>query len=214
MKQMKPNNGNFTRRRALQAGFSALTLGTLGIYGCSDTSGNGSAQISADLRALLEPLLIGDIAAMAVRGEPDDVSDLVFNGPDGNTIAMSDTGGKFRLVNLWATWCAPCRKEMPALDELQKTRGDDRFEVIAISVDGGSLEKPRAFFDEIGLKSLKFYHDPTISVFNALKKKSLAFGLPATLLLDKDNRVIANMNGPAEWAGRDAYALIDAVKAL
>lgn len=148
---------------------------------------------------------------MAVRDTADDLSGLVFNGPDGQTITMAETGGKYRLVNLWATWCAPCRAEMPALDELQRSKGSDKFEVVAISVDGGSENKPRAFYDEIGLKSLAFYHDPTIDVFNELKKKSLALGLPVTLLLDENNRVVANMNGPAEWASDDAFRLIDAV---
>lgn len=151
------------------------------------------------------------MAAMAVRDTADDVSDLQFNDSDGNAISMSDTAGKYRLLNLWATWCAPCRAEMPALDELQRTKGGDKFEVIAISVDGGSEAKPRAFYDEIGLTSLTFYHDPTIGVFNDLKKKSLALGLPVTLLLDENNRVVANMNGPAEWASDDAFRLIDAV---
>ncbi len=163
---------------------------------------------------MLEPLLVGDLAAMAVRDAADDVSELVFNGPDGVAITMANSEGKFRLVNLWATWCGPCREEMPYLDTLQEKYGDDKFEVIAISVDGGGEEKPRGFYDDIGIKSLAFYHDPTIGVFNSLKKRSLAIGLPVTLLLDKQNRVVANMNGPANWAGPDAFALIEAVKTL
>ena len=211
MKLADPDNRKKNRRRSLLLSISAIAISTLGIYGCSDTSGNAPAGISAELKAKLEPLLVGDLAAMVVRDTADDVSGLTFNGPDGKTIMMSDTGGKYRLVNLWATWCAPCRAEMPALDELQRAKGSEKFEVIAISVDGGGESKPRAFYDEIGLKSLTFYHDPTIGVFNELKKKSLALGLPVTLLLDENNRVVANMNGPAEWASADAFRLIDAV---
>lgn len=206
-----PNNRNTTKRRSLLLGISAMAISSLGIYGCSDTSGNASAGISAELKAKLEPLLVGDLAAMAVRETADDLSELAFNGPDGTAMKMSDIGGKYRLLNLWATWCAPCRAEMPALDELQRTKGSDKFEVVAISVDGGTESKPRAFYDELGLNSLTFYHDPTINVFNDLKKKSLALGLPVTLLLDENNRVVANMNGPAEWASDDAFRLIDTI---
>lgn len=211
IKLTNPISKKVTRRRSLLFGISAIAISTLGIYGCSDTSGNATSGISAALKAKLEPLLQGDLAAMAVRDAADDVSLLAFNGPDGKAMTMADTGGKYRLVNLWATWCAPCRAEMPALDELQRAKGSDKFEVIAISVDGGGEAKPRAFYDEIGLKSLAFYHDPSIGVFNELKKKSLALGLPVTLLLDENNRVVANMNGPAEWASDDAFRLIDAV---
>lgn len=206
-----PVSKKINRRRALTLGMCFLAIGTLGIYGCKDASGNASSGISEELKQRIEPLLVGDLAAMAVRESAEDLSELQFNGPDGNTITMADTGGKFRLVNLWATWCAPCRAEMPALDELQRQRGGDKFDVIAISVDGGGQEKPRAFFDEIGLKDLTFYHDPTIGVFNDLKRKSLALGLPVTLLLDENNRVVANMNGPADWASEDALRLVDAV---
>ncbi len=209
MKLVNPNNNKISRRRALSVGVSLLAISTLGIYGCHDASGNAPSGISAELKSLIEPLLVGDLAAMAVREEADDLSELTFNGPDGNAITMAQTGKKFRLVNLWATWCAPCRAEMPALDELQRTRGGDKFEVIAISVDGGNESKPRAFYDEIGLKDLTFYHDPTIGVFNDLKRKSLALGLPVTLLLDQNNQVVANMNGPAEWASEDAFRLVD-----
>ncbi len=211
MKLADPGKNKINRRRALSLGVCFLAISTLGIYGCSDASGNASDGISEELKQRIEPLLVGDLAAMALRESAEDLSELAFNGPDGNTITMADTAGKFRLVNLWATWCAPCRAEMPALDELQRQRGSDKFEVIAISVDGGNENKPRAFFDEIGLKDLAFYHDPTIGVFNDLKRKSLALGLPVTLLLDKNNRVVANMNGPAEWASEDALKLIDAV---
>ncbi|WP_026480845.1 TlpA disulfide reductase family protein [Ahrensia sp. 13_GOM-1096m] len=214
MKRTNPDSKLITRRGALSLGVSALTIGTLGIYGCSDTSGNASSGLSDALKAKIAPLLVGDIAAMAIRDNADDLSELTFNGPDGKPMKMSDANGKYRLVNLWATWCAPCRHEMPALDALQKAKGGDKFEVIAISVDGGGEEKPRAFFDEIGLTNLGFYHDPSINVFNALKKKSLALGLPVTLLLDENSRVVANMNGPAEWASPDAFKLIDAVSAL
>ncbi|MEO1749928.1 MAG: TlpA disulfide reductase family protein, partial [Pseudomonadota bacterium] len=144
------------------------------------------------------------------RNPSEDLSALTFNDGNGASIKMADTGAKVRLVNLWATWCAPCREEMPYLETLQAERGGDEFGVVAISVDGGGPEKPRNFYEEIGLTTLPFYHDPSIGVFTELKKQSLAFGLPVTLLIDQQNRVIANMNGPAQWASPDAFAMIDA----
>lgn len=208
-----------TRRSALRLSASMTVLaaaGTLGIYGCSDGSGNGSdTQASGSdaleaIKAAVGPTLTGDIAAMALRNPSENLGQLAFNNASGEAIFMADTGSKIRLVNLWATWCAPCREEMPWLDELQAQRGGDNFEVIAISVDGGSAEKPTAFFNEIGLQNLAFYHDPTIGVFNELKRQGLAFGLPVTILMDRENNVIANMNGPAHWSSPDAFAMVDA----
>lgn len=199
---------------AVAIGLTAVA-GAAGIYATGMLHGNG-AETGACEAAIargqeLKPLLTGEIAAMAARTEANDLSTLAFNDGDGQPTTLAASGGKPRLVNLWATWCAPCRAEMPALDRLQANKGGTDFEVIAISVDGGSDDKPRAFFDEIGIANLGFYHDPTIGAFNTMKKESLAFGLPVTVLVDEENCVVANMNGPAEWDSDDAYRLIDAV---
>lgn len=216
MTHKRPMAENLTRRSALMrtGGLTAAVgLAAFGVYGCSDTSGNGQAGTDAILdaiKAAVEPTIQGDVAAMAIRNPSEGLGALTFNNGDGNPITMADTGQKVRLVNLWATWCAPCREEMPYLEQLQAERGGDAFEVVAISVDGGGPEKPRNFYQEIGLTTLPFYHDPTIGVFTELKRMSLAFGLPVTLLIDPQNRVIANMNGPAQWASPDAFAMVDA----
>ncbi|WP_306120299.1 MULTISPECIES: TlpA disulfide reductase family protein [unclassified Roseitalea] len=198
----------------------AAALGSAGIYGTVGSSGNGvdaAATTSAGrcvangpVAAAIEPHLTGDIAAMALRSDPENLSQLSFNDGDGETITLADTGARLRLINLWATWCAPCREEMPWLDTLQAERGGDDFAVVAISVDGGSDAKPRAFLDEIGVSRLAFYHDPTIEVFNAMRRQGLALGLPVTLLVDDNGCVIANMNGPAHWSSPDAFEMIDA----
>ncbi len=203
------------RRRFLRlAGNGAFALAALPLlYGCSDEAGNtagGLSPASIAVRDAVRPHLQGDIAALAIREEAEDIGTLAFNNADGTAITLAASAGTVRLVNIWATWCAPCREEMPWLDQLQAERGSDQFAVMAISVDGGTADKPRAFYDEIGIKHLAFLHDPTLGVFNTLKKQSLAFGLPVTLLVGPDNRVIANMNGPANWAGADAYAMVDA----
>jgi thiol-disulfide isomerase/thioredoxin len=196
-------------------------LGLAGVYvsggfernGMSAATGDGG-QCTVDdaLLARLETLTTGDIAAMAVRSDPVAVGDLSFRDADGDQLTLAQTGDGYRLVNLWATWCAPCREEMPWLDQLQAEKGNDAFKVVAISVDGGSDEKPKAFYDEIGIETLTYYQDPTIDVFNRLKREGLAFGLPVTLLVDPDDCVVANMNGPAHWSGPDALALADALR--
>lgn len=220
--EKQPGKGLSVGKIATIAIVLAAIAGAAGVYATGTLSGNGAllaggegGQCGPAIAAgeELKPLLTGEIAAMAARGEENDLSELAFNDGDGKAMTLADTGGKPRLVNLWATWCAPCREEMPALDRLQAAKGGEDFEVVAISVDGGSDDKPRAFFEEIGAKSLAFYHDPTISAFNTLKKDGLAFGLPVTVLVDANNCVVANMNGPAEWASEDAFRLIDAVKA-
>ncbi|MEL6436938.1 MAG: TlpA disulfide reductase family protein, partial [Pseudomonadota bacterium] len=216
MKNKGPMAENWTRRAliARTGGVTAaLGLTALGVYGCSGGSGNGAGQSDAALDAIkkaVEPTIQGDVAAMAIRNPSEDIGALSFNNGDGTAITMAETGAKVRLVNLWATWCAPCREEMPYLEQMQADRGGDAFEVVAISVDGGGPEKPRNFYTEIGLETLPFYHDPTIGVFTELKETGLAFGLPVTLLIDPKNRVIANMNGPAQWASPDAFAMVDA----
>ena len=93
----------------------------------------------------------GQVAALLPADPPQSLKTLAFNGPDGKARTLADRTGRTVLVNLWATWCAPCRAEMPALDALQKEKGSDKFEVMAINVDTGDDTKPKAFLDEIGV---------------------------------------------------------------
>ena len=100
--------------------------------------------------------------------------DLTFKAPDGSATSLAAFAGKTVLVNLWATWCVPCRAEMPALDRLEAALGGDAFSVVAINVDVRNPERARAFLDEIGVKQLAFYADPSFAIFNELKKRGLA----------------------------------------
>ncbi|MBX3597451.1 MAG: TlpA family protein disulfide reductase [Rhizobiaceae bacterium] len=152
----------------------------------------------------------GDVAAMLPADPSRSLSSLAFNGPDGKPMTMAEHSGKTVLLNLWATWCAPCRAEMPALDALQRDRGSDRFEVVAVNVDTGDDTKPRKFLADTGVHSLSYYRDNTLGIFETLKKQGLALGLPVTLLIDGDGCLLGSMNGPAEWSGADAHRLIDA----
>lgn len=151
----------------------------------------------------------GEVAAMLAADPPRSLTELAFNGPDGSPMTVADFSGKTILINLWATWCVPCREEMPALDALETEKGSDAFEVVAVNVDRGDDEKPKAFLEEIGIQSLDYYRDASMKVFNDLKSQGLALGLPVTLLVDDEGCLLANMNGPAEWASDDAKRLVD-----
>lgn len=150
----------------------------------------------------------GEVAAMLAANPPQSLAGLSLNDPSGAKTTFGAMSGKVLLINLWATWCAPCRAEMPALDALQKEMGSDGFEVVAVNVDTGDDTKPKKFLAETGVSSLGYYRENTLALFNELKKRGLALGLPVTLLVDRDGCLIANMNGPAEWASEDAKALV------
>lgn len=135
---------------------------------------------------------------------------LALKDLEGRQHQLADYRGKVVLINFWATWCAPCREEMPALDALQKELGGEKFEVIAVNVDTGDDVKPKKFLAETGIEGLGYYRDNTLALFNDLKKRGLALGLPVTLLIDDEGCLLGHMNGPADWAGADAKRLIEA----
>lgn len=198
---------------AAGAAFLYVTERPDGNQGSGDSVAAANAcAASAERATLAGTAAQGHVAAMLAADEPTPLGSLAFKGPDGAAMTLADFSGKTVLVNLWATWCAPCRAEMPALDRLQASQGGDDFEVVAVNIDTGDARKPRAFLDEIGVASLGFYRDETIGVFNDLKRRGLAFGLPVTLLVGKDSCMVASMNGPAEWDSADAVALIEAVR--
>jgi thiol-disulfide isomerase/thioredoxin len=176
-------------------------------------SGTDTCPAKAETARAVAASATGDVAAMLPADPPQSLQFLAFNGPDGKPTTLAAMTGKTLLVNLWATWCAPCRAEMPALDALQEKKGGPGFEVVAINVDTGDDAKPRKFLAETGVKHLAYYRDATMGVFNALKERSLALGLPVTLLIDAEGCQIAGMNGPAAWSGPDAAKLIDAALA-
>jgi thiol-disulfide isomerase/thioredoxin len=202
------------------AAFFGVIVGAAAVYVKETGSGNGGVQtadancpLTAEKVASLTPLMRGQVAAMTPAANPRPIAGLDFAGPDGKPLTLAAFAGKTVLVNLWATWCVPCREEMPALNALQKALGGDRFEVVAINIDTGGDDKPKAFLDETSVHELGYYRDASMGVFNTLKKEGLAFGLPATLLIDEKGCLIASMNGPAAWDSEDAKTLIEAAVA-
>jgi len=169
----------------------------------------GSVKEEATKRGGSGPLAglkTGAMAAFVARKTPLDVPDAAFEGPDGAAMSLADLKGKVVLLNIWATWCVPCREEMPQLNALQAELGGDNFEVVAINIDKGGPEKAKAFLDETGATDLAFYADPTAKLFSKLK----AVGMPTTLLLNAQGQEMGRLVGPADWASPEAKALIEA----
>ena len=126
---------------------------------------------------------------------PKPMPQLAFDDAKGASHTLAEFRGKLVLLNIWATWCAPCREEMPALDRLQATLGGERFQIVPISVDVQGVAIARKFYDNVGIKALPLYVDPTAKAAFTLE----AAGLPATLLLDRDGREIGRHLGAVKW---------------
>ncbi|MEJ8570200.1 thiol:disulfide interchange protein TlpA [Microbaculum marinum] len=193
-----------------------IILAAAAVYGIVWRGRNAEAAEAAcnsavELAKAVDPLATGEVAALIVHDTPAPVADLTFVDASGAERRLSEWRGKAVLFNLWATWCAPCRHEMPALDNLQAELGGDDFEVVAVNIDTGGDEKPKAFLRDVEVDTLRYYADHTTGVFRELKKSGKAFGLPTTLLIDREGCEIGHMAGPAQWDSEDAKALIGAL---
>ncbi len=195
-------------------GFAGVVIGLAAVYGISallgNRAGDPACRSAVETASRIAPLARGEVAAVAVATQPLRVPDLTFRDASGAERRLSDWRGRTVLVNLWATWCVPCRKEMPALDELQAKLGGPQFEVVTINIDTRDSEKPRNWFKDVGLKSLSYYADANAKVFQDLKLVGRAFGMPTTLLVDPAGCEIGTLAGPAEWSSEDAVKLVSA----
>src|SRR5271170_4496364 len=167
---------------------------------------------SVALAARLAPLAKGELAALSVANDPRRPEQFAFQREDGGKLTLADFRGRAVLLNLWATWCVPCRAEMPALDRLQAAKGDEGFEVVAVNVDTARLDRRGAFLDSIGVKALARYADPSGDVFEALRRDGKALGLPVTLIIDKDGCEVGAVEGAVKWDSAEAEALVGALK--
>jgi thiol-disulfide isomerase/thioredoxin len=165
---------------------------------------------TAELAATLEPFATGEVAAFQPSATPVNLSALDFIGPDGQPGTLADLSGRTVLLNLWATWCVPCREEMPALDRLEAAAGDENFVVLALNVDRPEVDTQR-FLDQIEV-TLPNYADPDLSSSRQLPAKGFVTGLPTTLLIGEDGCELGVMRAPAVWDSPDAMALVEAAK--
>jgi thiol-disulfide isomerase/thioredoxin len=210
----RPEMHSFTQRRlaVIVAGaIAGVAVGIAAVYGIGALQRNpadAACRPAAELARRLVPLARGEVAAVNVASDPGRLPDLVFNDASGKTRALSEWRGRTVLLNLWATWCVPCRKEMPALDALQGKLGSDKFEVVTVNIDTRNLDKPKAWLQDVGIRQLGYYDDPSAKVFQDLKAIGKAFGMPTTLLIDPQGCELGALAGPAEWASDDAIKLI------
>jgi thiol-disulfide isomerase/thioredoxin len=191
-------------------GAVAVLAGVYGIGRLRSNPATAACEPAVAAAGRLAPLARGEVAALAVAHTPFLVPDLVFKDAEGHDRKLTDWRGRTVLLNLWATWCVPCRKEMPALDALQSSLGGPKFEVVAINIDTRDPAKPLAFLKEIGVTHLGYYSDQSAKVFQDLKLAGKAFGMPTTLIVDRSGCEIGEMAGPAEWASADGLKLVSA----
>ena len=165
------------------------------------------------LRSLLLLFCIAAGTAAAAEGwlqnyrktnPPAPAPDAAFTGHDGGEITLARFGGKLVVLNFWATWCAPCRREMPSLDRLQAELGGEKLEVVALSIDRGGAERVDPFFEQHGIARLKRYLDPDNTIGSAMNIRIL----PTTVLIDAQTREIGRLEGPAEWDAPEILALL------
>jgi thiol-disulfide isomerase/thioredoxin len=199
---------------AIGAVLIGTAIGFAGVYGIGglkrNATGDTACRPAVDLARKLAPLAHGEVAALTMATTPLRLPDLTFEGADGKPRKLSDWRGRTVLLNLWATWCVPCRKEMPALESLQAKLGGPDFEVVAVNIDTRDPEKPKNFLKEANLSRLAYFSDQKAKIFQDLKGIGRALGMPTSVLVDGRGCEIATIAGPAEWDSEDAIKLITA----
>ena len=192
---------------------AAALIGIGGYYGLAmkrGPAGDTACMAAVETAKKIGPLAHGEVAAVTMASAPLRLPDLAFEDAQGKPKKLSDWRGKTILLNLWATWCVPCRKEMPALDELQAKLGGKDFEVVAVNIDTRDPEKPKTFLKEANLTQIGYFTDQKAKVFQDLKSIGRALGMPTSVLVDAQGCEIGTIAGPAEWASEDALKLIRA----
>jgi thiol-disulfide isomerase/thioredoxin len=201
------------RRKPAMLALCAAVAVVAGIYGIGRLRGNPASAAcrgAVETARRIAPLAHGEVAALAVAQTPFRVPPLAFKDADGHDRTLADWQGRTVLLNLWATWCVPCRREMPALDALQAKLGGPKFQVVAVNIDTRDPQKPLTFLKQVGVTHLAYFSDESAEIFEDLKTAGKAFGMPTTLIVDPKGCEIGDMAGPAEWASDDGVKLVSA----
>ncbi|WP_169567001.1 TlpA family protein disulfide reductase [Sneathiella limimaris] len=164
---------------------------------------------STAFSANLKDLAVGEMKNIVISSDPEPIAEFSFVDAEGKTHQISDFQGKTILLNFWATWCGPCKEEMPSIDRLQGEMGSDEFEVLTVSHDLQGIERVVKFFKALKIENLTPYNDKTIKS----GRVTGVFGLPATLILNAEGEEVARMVGPAEWDSEEAKEFLKAVMA-
>ena len=214
MTERPPSRFANKRLALIVAGLAGVAVGLAGVYGIAtltrNAGGDAACRPSMELARKVAPFARGEVAAVNIAKSPLKIPDLAFQDASGKPLSLANWRGRTVLLNLWATWCVPCRTEMPALNALQARLGSPSFEVVAVNIDTRDPDKPKAFLKELGIEKLAYYADPEAKTFQDLKAIGRAFGMPTTLLVDPKGCEIGTIAGPAEWASDDAVKLIQA----
>lgn len=170
--------------------------------GLALVANTGLAEIAdiADLRT-------GDMRKLTIHAAPIAGSDLPFTGEDGSEMTLADYAGQYVVLNFWATWCAPCRKEMPQLAAMQSELGGDTLQVVTIATGRNPRPAMERFFAEIDVENLPLHSDPRQSLARSLG----VLGLPVTIILDPQGQEIARLQGDADWSSDSAFAIMRAL---
>lgn len=186
-------------------GLAAIAIATLSFVALKPVANAETRDFSA-----VTEMREGDMRKLIFHSEPRKISKNAFVSEDGGDSTLSEYQGKVILLNFWATWCAPCRHEMPMLSELQTELGGDDFEVVTLATGRNMVPAMKKFFEEIAVENLPLHRDPK----QAVARDMAVLGLPATVLIDRQGNEIARLHGDADWSSDNARAIISAIVAM
>ncbi len=187
-------------------GLAAIAIAAVSFMSLKNSAIAGTALVIEEIMDMRQ----GDMRKLNFHSQPLVTTDQIFVKADGSDTTLANYQGKVILLNFWATWCAPCRHEMPMLSELQSMLGGDNFEVVTLATGRNMLPAMEKFFDEIGVSNLPLHRDPK----QLVARDMAVLGLPATVLIDVDGREIARLQGDADWSSENARAIISTIVEL
>ena len=191
---------------------AAMSFVLYAIYPTTSMAENKACALNEQKLSTLKDSARGEFTNLIIANDPFYAGDLAFKDKDGKDMTIADFKGKTVFLNLWATWCGPCREEMPDIAKLQAEKADDSFTIIAVNVDKQDDEYVHDFLKEYNADGLPFYRDKSMVIFQKLRREGLALGLPSTLIIDKDGCLSASLIGSAPWGNDDAMHFIDKLK--
>jgi len=186
---------------------AAAIAGFAAVYGTLGGSDNGAGTTTAATEKPTSAATADKLAAFVRKNPPEALPEISFVDATGSPKTLAGFKGKTVVLNLWATWCAPCREEMPSLDRLQKQMGSETFEVVALAIDRTGTEAAGKFLKSINVENLKLFADPTTKSGTALR----VLGMPTTILINSEGKEAGRLSGPAEWDSEAAKKLISEV---
>ncbi|MEP2531775.1 TlpA disulfide reductase family protein [Shimia sp.] len=200
---MKLNGSARINPGMVYTGLAAIAIAAVAFVALQNPATAGAPLDTAEI----SEMRTGDMRKLNFHSEPRDISDKTFTTEDGGEATLEQYRGKVVLLNFWATWCAPCRHEMPMLSELQSELGGDDFEVVTLATGRNMVPAMKKFFTEINVTNLPLHRDPK----QIVARDMAVLGLPATIVIDRDGREIARLQGDADWSSENAHAIISAI---